>query len=138
MMRTLRAFGLKRYAERERALQRQINTDLNADWDRFVADEEAASSAYFDTCCAEEQADDEAVWATWKAEQDQLARREQEAEVDRLEDDLYFADVPEDDLEDGVCNGICDEQVSACNCAEIEALIRHNANPATQGSWFVA
>ncbi len=39
--------------------------------------------------------------------------------------------------EDGTCNG-CGEVDVLCVCAELESLRRHNANPATRGSWWVA
>jgi len=36
----------------------------------------------------------------------------------------------------GVCDGPCGQ--TSCTCAELEALGKHNADPHTRGSWFVA
>lgn len=44
----------------------------------------------------------------------------------------------ENDEIDEICDGICGQPAYACTCAETEAFRRHNADPATRGSWFVA
>lgn len=40
--------------------------------------------------------------------------------------------------EEDMCDGICGQPVNLCTCAETEAYRRHQADPNTCGSWFVA
>lgn len=40
--------------------------------------------------------------------------------------------------DDDECEGGCGQPSYACTCAELASLARHNADPATRGSWWVA
>lgn len=51
-------------------------------------------------------------------------------------DDL-FCRWHDPDYQEEYCDG-CDQPEACCTCAEIESLRRHNANPATRGSYWVA
>ena len=41
-------------------------------------------------------------------------------------------------IDDDTCPGICNQPVYACTCAKTESLRRHNADPATSGSYWTA
>ena len=47
-------------------------------------------------------------------------------------------DVDDYDEDEDICPGICGQPAYACTCAETESFRRHQSDPATAGSWWVA
>lgn len=46
-----------------------------------------------------------------------------------------YCEYHDPDYQEEYCNG-CNQPEACCTCAEIESLRRHNADPATAGSWW--
>jgi hypothetical protein len=92
----------------------QVSRDIERDEDEaFIAEQEAANAAYY-------------------------AGLEEQERLDEAHDQLMQAELETFDEElDVACSGNCGETVRTCSCAELASLRRHNADPATRGSWWI-
>ena len=81
-----------------------------------------------------ERAREEAEWLQFvEDEEAKLAQQRLDEEESMI--DNNFDDYDEDE---DICPGICGQPAYACTCAETESFRRHQSDPATAGSWWVA
>lgn len=109
------------------------------------AEEEASWEAYQAELAREAAEEDEAAWLQhqeWLASRCNYPQCDEEATIDGCCVTHAQPEEPEDDFiedrDDEECPGGCGQPAYACTCAELESLRRHNADPATRGSWWVA
>jgi hypothetical protein len=103
-----------------------------------------------DRLCKSCGIEDDAAWEQYRQERD----AEDQPERDEIhEDDIFDTEEVTDYAEaydaddsgeyddygdDNECPDGCGQPAYACTCVELESLRRHNANPATRGSYWVA
>lgn len=100
-------------------------------------------------CDEQVRSEEDEAWEWYRAEQAREEAEllqfveEEEAKMaqQRLEEEQeeVFDDDRDDYYEDDdICPGICGQPAYACTCAETESFRRHQSDPATAGSWWVA